>query len=276
MSLTRRDMLALTGTTLAGAALVPGAARAQAPRRGGTLSLRLWDPPHFDPHVAGGLSYKLQIALTFSHSRLVRHKAGPAIVPGTFPLEGDLAESWTQPNETTYVFKLRRGVHWHNKPPVNGRELVADDVVYTMNRFQTTKGNANAFMLKAVDKVEALDKYTVKFTLKAPHAWLLDLLASPMAAAIVAKECVEKFGDLKKWESVVGTGPWMLDSYRPNQGLTWVRNPSYFVKGLPYIDRIEAAVDEDNASRISSFLAGKYDLGWENPGTINRSDWLQI
>jgi peptide/nickel transport system substrate-binding protein len=276
MSLTRRDMLALTGTTLAGAALVPGAARAQSPRRGGTLSLRLWDPPHFDPHVAGGLSYKLQIALTFSHSRLVRHKAGPAIVPGTFPLEGDLAESWTQPNETTYVFKLRRGVHWHNKPPVNGRELVADDVVYTMNRFQTTKGNANAFMLKAVDKVEALDKYTVKFTLKAPHAWLLDLLASPMAAAIVAKECVEKFGDLKKWESVVGTGPWMLDSYRPNQGLTWVRNPSYFVKGLPYIDRIEAAVDEDNASRISSFLAGKYDLGWENPGTINRSDWLQI
>jgi peptide/nickel transport system substrate-binding protein len=283
MSLTRRALLALGGTTLAGAALASRVARAQAPKpsdaggkRGGTLSLRLWDPPHFDLHGPGGLSYKLQIALTFTHSRLIRHKAGPGVTPGTFPLEGDLAESWTQPNETTYVFKLRRGVHWHNKPPVNGRELVADDVVYTINRFQTTKGNANAFMLKALDRAEALDKYTVKLTLKEPNAWLLDLLASPMAVAIVAKECVEKFGDLKKWESCVGTGPWMLDSYRPNQGLTWVRHPSYFMKGLPYIDRIEAVVDEDNASRISSFLGGKYDIGWENPGIINRTDWVQI
>ena len=66
-------------------------------------------------------------------------------------------------------------------------------------------------MLKSVDKVEALDKYTVKFTLKEPFAWFLDMLANPMAVAIVAKECVEKFGDLKKPEAVVGTGPWMLD-----------------------------------------------------------------
>lgn len=276
MSLSRREMLALTGTTLAGAALGPAAARAQSPKRGGTLSLRLWDPPHFDPHAAGGLSYKLHIALTFSHSRLVKHKANPGVVPGTFPLEGDLAESWTQPNETTYVFKLRRGVQWQNKPPVNGRELVADDIVYSVNRFMTTKGNANAFMLRALDKVEPVDKHTVKFTLKEPHAWFLDLLATPMAVAIVAKECVDKFGDLKKPEACVGTGPWILESHRPNQGLTWVRNPSYFVKGQPYIDRIEGTVDEDNASRIASFLSGKYDLGMENPGTINRTDWVQI
>ena len=49
-----------------------------------------------------------------------------------------------------------------------------------------------------------------------------------------------------------------------------MRNPHYFVPGLPYIDRVEVFVDEDNASRMSAFLAGKYDLGWENPGTINR------
>ncbi len=67
-------------------------------------------------------------------------------------------------------------------------------------------------MLKSVDKVEAVDKYTVKFTLKEPFAWFLDMLANPMAVAIVAKECVEKFGDLKKAEAVIGTGPWMLDS----------------------------------------------------------------
>ena len=276
MDLSRRDLLAAGGLTLAGTALTPRLARAQTPKRGGTLSLRLWDPPHFDLHGPGGLSYKVHIALTFTHSRLIKPKAGPNVQPGTFPLEGDLAESWTQPSDTTYVFKLRRGVKWHPKPPVNGRELVADDVVYSVNRFLTTKGNANAFMLGSLDKVEALDKYTVKFTLKEPFAWFLDTLANPMAVAIVAKECVDKFGDLKKWEAVVGTGPWMLDSYRPNQGMTLVRNPAYFIPGLPYIDRIEVAVDEDNASRISSFLSGKYDLGWENPGTINRTDWVQI
>jgi peptide/nickel transport system substrate-binding protein len=276
MQLSRRHLLTLGGATLAASTFTPSRGRAQTPKQGGTLSLRLWDPPHFDPHAAGGLSYKLHIALTFSHSRLIKHRAGPGIQPGTFPFEGDLAESWTQPNETTYVFKLRRGVRWHPKPPVNGRELTAEDVRYTVERFMTTKGNANAFMLKPLERVEVVDRHTVKFTLKEPFAWFLDTLASPMALAIVAKECVDKFGDLKKWESVVGTGPWMLESHRPNQALTWVRNPHYFVPGLPHIDRIEATVDEDNASRMAAFLAGKYDLGWENPGTINRTDWVQI
>jgi len=276
-SLGRRDLLKWGGAGLAAAAAAPAVwtpARAQSPKRGGTLSLRLWDPPHFDPQLT--ISYKTHIALTFTHSRLLKHKAGPGVVPGTFPIEGDLAESWTQPSETTYIFKLRKGVRWQNKPPVNGRELTANDVVYSVERFRTIKGNANAYMLSSLDKVEAPDKYTVKFTLKEPYVWFLDMLANPMAVAIVAKECVEKFGDLKKWESVVGSGPWMLDSYRPNVGYTYVRNPGYLAPGLPYIDKVEVTVDEDNASRLAAFIAGKYDLGWENPGTINRVDWVQI
>jgi peptide/nickel transport system substrate-binding protein len=275
MNLSRRHLLKLGGAALAGASIAPAIARAQTPKRGGTLAIRTWDPPHFDPFQT--ISYKTHIALSFTHSRLLRHKAGPSVVPGTFPIEGDLAESWTQPNETTYVFKLRRGVKWHNKPPVNGRELTADDVVFSVNHFLTVKGNANAYMLKAVEKVEAPDKYTVKFTLKEPFVWFLDMLANPHAVAIVAKEVVEKYGgDLKKWESVVGTGPWMLESYRPNVGLTLVRHPHYFRAGLPYIDRVEMAVDEDAASRLAAFLAGKYDLGWDFPAAIPRTDWVQI
>jgi peptide/nickel transport system substrate-binding protein len=274
MNLSRRDLLRLGGAGLAGVSLGPSIAGAQTPKRGGTLSIRTYDPPHFDPFQT--ISFKTHIALSFTHSRLLKHKAGPSVVPGTFPVEGDLAESWTQPNETTYVFKLRKGVKWHNKPPVNGRELTADDVVFSVNHFLTVKGNANAYMLKAVDKVEAPDKYTVKFTLKEPFVWFLDMLSNPHAVAIVAKEVLDKHGDFKKPETVIGTGPWMLDSYRPNVGLTYVRNPSYFLPGLPYIDRIEATVDEDNASRMAAFLSGKYDLGWEFPGTINRVDWVQI
>ena len=273
LPLSRRELLKLGGTAIA---LAPGVsagrAWAQTPKRGGVLTVRGWDPPHFDPHLT--VSYKTHIAYSFTHSRLVKHKAGPGLQPGLFSVEGDLAESWTQPNENTYVFKLRRGVRWQNKPPVNGRELDAEDVVYTLDRFRTVKGNANAYMLAALDRVEALDKYTVKFTLKESYAWFLDILANPMAVCIVAKECVEKMGgDLKKPEATVGTGPWMLDSYRPNVGMTLVRNPTYFVPGLPNIDRIEILVDEDKASRIAAFLTGKYDLGTEFPGTIDWTDW---
>ena len=273
MELRRRDVLA-GGATLAATTLLPRTASAQTPRRGGTLALRLWDPPNWD--LDQTISYKTHIAHTFTHSRLVKHKAGPGVAPGSLVIEGDLAESWTQPNETTYVFKLRRGVRWHNKPPVNGRELTAEDVRYSVERFLTVKGNPGAYMLRAVDKVEVVDRYTIKFSLKEPFAWFLDMLANPISMPIVARECVEKYGDLKKAESVVGTGPWMLESYRQNAGLTLLRHPAYFRPGLPYIDRVEILVDEDNASRIATFLAGRYDLGWEFPGTINRTDWVQI
>ena len=87
--------------------------------------------------------------LSFTHSRLLKVKAGSSVVPGHLPLEGDLAESWSQANDTTYVFRLRKGVRWHNKPPVNGRELTADDVKYTYERFAGLKGNPNRSLLES-------------------------------------------------------------------------------------------------------------------------------
>jgi peptide/nickel transport system substrate-binding protein len=273
MAVTRRELLALSGLGLAGATLtVP--ALAQPPKAGGTLTIRGWDPPLFDPMLT--TAYRVHVALSFVYSRLVKHRAGPAVAPGTMTVEGDLAESWSQPHDTTYVFKLRRGVRWHAKPPVNGRELTSADVKYSIERFLTVKGNPSAYMLRAIDRVEAPDRYTVRFVLREPNAWFLDMLASPMMASIVARECVEKFGDLRRVESVVGTGPWMLENYRPNVGLTFGRHPRYFVPGLPYIDRVEMVVDEDHASRMSAFLSGKYDLGWELAGSIQRTDWLQM
>ena len=86
-------------------------------------------------------------------------------------------------------------------------------------------------MLETVDKVEALDKYTVKFTLKEPYAWFLDALAST-STWIVAKECVEKFGDLKKVEAVDRHRPLDARALRARtSGMTFVRNPNYFVAG---------------------------------------------
>jgi peptide/nickel transport system substrate-binding protein len=272
-ALVRRDLLKLCG---AGAAVMaaPSVALAQPPRRGGTFTIRVWDPPHFDPYLI--VAFKTQIVYSFTHSRLLKHKAGPGIQPGSFALEGDLAESWSQPDETTYLFKLRKGVRWHPKPPVNGRELTAEDVVYSLERFRTVKGNPQNYLLAMMERAEAPDRYTVKVTLSEPYAWFPDVVANPMTGAIVARECVEKFGDLKKWEATVGTGPWMLESYRPNTGMSLARHPHYFLPGLPYADRVELVVDEDQASRMAAFLGGKYDLGPEFMGVINRPDWSQL
>ncbi|HYS94786.1 MAG TPA: ABC transporter substrate-binding protein [Candidatus Acidoferrales bacterium] len=133
-SLSRREVLKLGGVAVAAGAAGPGLhlvdpheAAAQAPKRGGTFHIRFHlAPVHFDPQQT--VAFTTMVPLSFTHSRLVKVKAGSVVKPGTTPIEPDLAESWTQPNDTTYIFKLRRGARWHNKPPVNGREVTAEDV----------------------------------------------------------------------------------------------------------------------------------------------------
>jgi len=272
----RRNVLKLGGAALAAAAggaaidlLDPRTAEAQVPKRGGVFRLPLAQPPMFDHQLT--VNWTTQIAVSFTHSRLVKVKAGPSVVPGTFPLEPDVAESWSQPTETTYVFKLRRGVRWHAKPPVNGRELTAEDIKYTYERFLTVSGNPNRAQLEEVDRIEALDRYTVKFTLKEPYAWLLDALATP-SMCIISREVVEQYGDLKKSDACIGTGPWMLERYESGARMTWVRHPHYFLPGLPYVDRIEGTVQPDPASRLASWLAGSYDFAPEYLNVVRRAD----
>ena len=146
-------------------------------------------------------------------------------------MEPDLAERWETPDDTTYIFHLRQGVKWHNKPPVNGRELVAEDVKFTFDRFLTEKANADRYMLEAVDRVEVVDRYTVKFLLKEPYVWLVNVLATPRSMWIIAPEVVQQFGDLKKAETAIGTGPFLLERYEPNVKTVFKRNPDYFRQG---------------------------------------------
>ena len=276
-TVSRRDILKL-GTAAAVAAglgsgggrLGPGEALAQTPKRGGVFRVRHHvQPVHFDPHAT--IAFSTMMPLSYCMSRLVKVKAGPSIVPGTQPIEPDLAESWTQPNDTTYVFKLKKGVRWHNKPPVNGRELTADDVKFTYERFLTLKGNPNRPALEQVDHIDVLDPHTVRCVMTEPFAWFLENLAST-AMWIVPKESVEKFGDLKKPESIIGTGPWMLERYEPGTRLVYTRNPNYFVPGLPYADGVDVAIDTDPAAAFASFVTGRYDFGPEYGFVVRRSD----
>ena len=74
--------------------------------------MRLWDPPHWDPYLT--LAFRTQGPYTFTHRRLLKHTAGPSVSRGAFEFEGDLAESWSQPDELTHVFKLHPGRRWRS------------------------------------------------------------------------------------------------------------------------------------------------------------------
>jgi peptide/nickel transport system substrate-binding protein len=235
------------------------------PKRGGILHVRGWDPVHFDPHLTR--NFKTHTALSFVYSKLLRHKVGPEIPPGTFIVEPDLAERWETPDDTTYIFYLRQGVKWHNKPPVNGRELVAEDVKFTFDRFLTEKGNPERQLLESVERVEVVDRYTVKFLLNEPFVWLLDILANAMCMWIIAPEVVQKYGDLKKVETAIGTGPFLLEHYEPNVRTVFKRNPDYFRQGLPYVDGVEWLVLDDESTGLAMYRTGQIDAG---PG----GNWL--
>src|SRR5215467_5129535 len=238
--------------TLWGADAVP-------PKRGGILRVRGYDPVHFDHHLTNNA--KTNTTLSFVHSTLVRYKVGSEVAPGTYTVEPHLAEHWEEPDDLTYVFHLRRGVTWHNKPPLNGRELVADDVKFTFDRFLNEKANALRDQLEPVERIEVVDRYTVKFILKEPFVWLPHRLADTSGMWLIAPEVVEKFGDLKKPESAIGTGPFILERYEPNVKTVFKRNSAYFLKDQPYIDGVEWLVLDDESTGLAMYRTGQIDCG---------------
>lgn len=156
--LPRRDLLkagvAAGAIMSAEPGLAPRALRAQPERGGNSPRMRLRSAPLRPPSDAQ-LQDEHHAELVYN--RLVRYKVGPGLPPGVFTVEPDLAERWDEPDETTYVFYLRKGVRWHAKPPVNGRELTAEGIKFTYDRFLTEKGNPLRYTL---DPVEAVDRYT--------------------------------------------------------------------------------------------------------------------
>jgi len=245
-------------------------AEAGPPKRGGILRVRGFDPPNFDHHLT--LAGFTQSTVSFVYSKLVRHKVGGDVVPGAFIIEPDLAERWEELDDTTYIFHLRKGVKWHNRPPVNGRELVAEDVKFTYDRFLTEKGNADRYNLESVDRVEVMDRYTVKFLLKEPYVWLINVLANPRSMWIIAPEVVEKYGDLKKVDTAIGTGPFILERYEPNVKTIFKRNPDYFVKDLPWVDGVEWLVLDDPSTGLAMYRTGRIDCGPAANWTVRQQD----
>src|SRR6266511_4118017 len=116
-------------------------------------------------------------------------------------------------------------------------------------------------ILDLVDRVEVVDRYTVKFLLKEPYVWLVNALAYPWSTWIIAPEVVQQFGDLKKPETAIGTGPFILERYEPNVKTVFKRNPEYYRDGQPHVDGVEWLVLEDESTGLAMYRTGQIDCG---------------
>jgi peptide/nickel transport system substrate-binding protein len=261
----RRLVLALLLPCLL-ALLVPDA-EAQTPKRGGVFRIAEREAPGLDPHLS--VSFLTHSYVSLSYSQLVRFPNGPEQKhPSDFSILPDLAEKWTVSKDgKVYTFHLRKGVKFHNKPPVNGREVTAEDVKYSLERFMAKSGFATRF--EPVTGIEVVDRHTVRIVLKEPFAPFLNHLANPSFCVILPKEVEAKFKDFNHPDAVIGTGPFVLKSYDKGIRVVFERNPDYFMKGLPYLDGVVIDITPDAAARVAVLRAGKADLphiwGWVSP-----------
>lgn len=299
-SFSRRHVL--KGVTLGGAGLAaagilacggaerpttaPGAPGAQQPKRGGILTTdrRITNTPILDPQVDSPI---LSAYWRLTYQGLLKYNLQ------TTEVGPELAQRWEQPSETEIIFTLQPGVKWHNKPPVNGRELTVEDVVFSLERVRTNNPRFTSNILLKGVRIEAVDKNRVKLTTPGPEATLLARVSSD-AMLILARELLEREGALTEPirgfepELMIGTGAFMPKALQEAEPAEFVRNPDYWKPGQPYLDGLRSIpiMDETGNERSwALFQAGQTDVtnvpGTEKknflaqPGAEQNSGWAK-
>jgi ABC-type transport system substrate-binding protein len=235
---------------------------------GGTLRSFGHDPGGFD--AQGGDWWAASLLQVFTHLRLTQWNFCDSSENSDYTVYPYLAESWEISDDgLQYTFHIREGVKWQNTPPVNGREVTADDVVFSYRRYLEPEA-ANRSVLGPVESVEELDKHTVRFTLAEPSAVFLTATAFS-GFPIYAPEVLDEFGGFDTMESSIGigAGPWRLAEYEPGIIIVLERNPDFFRgpngitgENLPYIDRVEFLMVAEAAAGLAMYKAGDVDHGF--------------
>ena len=204
---------------------------------------------------------------------------------------------------TEYVVKIRKGVKFHdtdqirkNFPTLAGRELTADDVIYSFDRQRNPDSQQRTYYYRAsqvatIDKIEKIDDYTIKFYTKGPVAPFFHFLADTNAM-IIPKEIVdmEPGPTDKPWDSVdafggrqpvpadrmIGTGPFMWESLVFGIEYKAVRNPEWFgwgepELGRPYLDGYKATGQGLNDVTVESLFRRKEI---DAAGFIDNPQWI--
>ena len=269
-----------------------------APEYGGTLTQAAGrDQKVFDTYLAwspfqvsSAVVEKLGI-VDWGLSRDEFHFRGGYVAP-LFALKGALAESWdSSPDGLTYTFNIRQGVHWHDKPPVNGRELTAKDVEHSFHRFlgnrltgtefSEAEPAATAGELGTVpfESITATDEYTVVFTLKEPYLRAPIMILDWHTICMYPPEVIREHGDASDWRNLVGTGPFELTDYVESSSLTYIKNPDYWgydekfpENRLPYVDEFRVLFMPEEATRLAALRSGRIDYsGYHGAGTMIKS-----
>ena len=236
----------------------------QGPKYGGTLHTRVsrtvgvpgsWDPTG----TAGGNMASFRQA----HDQLLEWDVHELMDNPNFPsLRGELATGLPeQPDETAYIFKLNKGVKFHDIPPVNGAEFVAEDVKYSIDAYREATRQAPYFA--DLDSVDVVDDYTVRFNMARPAAYMLEIMGSN--ENWIFSKAQGEAGTLS--ETLIGTGPFIFEGGESGGGHNWRKNPEYWKidhwtgMQLPYLDGIEARQFGDPEAHRAAFVAGQEDTG---------------
>jgi peptide/nickel transport system substrate-binding protein len=192
-------------------------------------------------------------------------------------LKGQLAESWEFTDPSTCVVHLRKGIHWQDIPPANGREFIADDVIFHFNRLcglgggftRPTPDSATFLMFKNLISLTATDKYTVVFRWKIPNPEFImeNLFGISLALSLENPDAVNQWGDLSDWRHAIGTGPFILKDFVSNSFATLIKNPNYWgyderypQNKLPYIEKVKYVIIPENTAALVAMSAGKIDI----------------
>ena len=256
-----------------------------APEYGGTLNLfgfpgatQLPIDPYFGwASLADGVSEKLG-SVNWGVDRDVSDMQTLFTLSSDLEGRGRLAESWDMsPDGLTYTFHIRKGVRWHDKAPMNGRELTAHDIVFNFHRMlgmgdfteagPTAFGGADPLKNIPWESITATDDSTVVMKLTEPRLDFLRVVLMSEATSIMPPEVIEQHGDVQDWRNLVGTGPFMLTDYVEDSQITWAKNPDYWRNDekypenrLPYVDELRAMIIPEEGSVLAALRSGKLDF----------------
>lgn len=224
------------------------------PIRGGAFHHSVSQLGELDPHTT-----------TSPFSSGVTHLVNNHIVrlnARTLLPESDLAQSWEFPDSTTALFRFHPDVRWQNRAPVNGRPFVAADAAFSIDRSRTPKPEfLRRTSYEPVDVVEAVDDQTLRIRTRSPYAPLLAVLGDQFEV-VVAPEVVAQFGDLKRSDSMIGTGAYELQRYDMDVGfLLRRRADAYFKSDAAWLDEIETTVIPEQQAVNAALRSGKLDAG---------------
>ena len=236
---------------------------------GGTMKIANdWDVSILDPikTAAGGTITKCNLI----YNRLISLNSGiTAPDDTTIKLVEELSKLPEQPDDRTYVFKIPANVKFHDVAPLNGRTLVAEDIVYAYNRYATAQGSVHTNYFSDVDKMEAIDATTLKFTLKTPNPDFTIPLGTRYLT-IFPRELVDNNTIETK---AIGTGPMVLKELVKSDHVTFAKNPNYW-RGKVHLDGMEFRIQPDAATRLAAFRAGQVEFAYGLLGSKRDTDNL--